>query len=392
MTSIFLSHSHADKPFVRKLASDLTENGVKVWLDEAEMLIGDSLIEKISAGLEETAFVGAILSENSVTSSWVKRELEIAINEEIDGKQRKVLPIVIENCDIPKFLAGKLYADFRDPDTYNQKLNMVLKSLGINVDVLSDKPFEPETILIPKGSFLMGSDRKIDDYADDDELPLHELYLGYYYLGRTTVTNSQFAEYVRQTNNIPKKWKDFGYDPEKGIKQSLLNHPAVWITWYEALDYCVWLSAMTGKKYKLPSEAEWEKGARGTSGRIYPWGDKYSPERARNCDKGEVEIDEIHVDVESYHIGGSPYGLLHMAGNVQEWTSSLWGANQTTSFPYPYSSSDGREYQLANSDIARVVRGGSFLHNMKGIRCAYRNGVKPNDPGAAIGFRIVKVV
>ncbi len=141
MTSIFLSHSHADKPFVRKLASDLANSGVKVWLDEAEILIGDSLIEKIGTGIETTAFVGAVLSTNSVGSRWVKKELEIALNEEIDGKRRKVLPILIEDCEIPNFLRGKLYADFRSPDSYYSEFNKLLKSLGISVE--SNKFFEP---------------------------------------------------------------------------------------------------------------------------------------------------------------------------------------------------------------------------------------------------------
>ena len=118
----------------------------------------------------------------------------------------------------------------------------------------------------------MGSDPTVDKFAEEDEQPQHELFLDYYYIGRTPVTNTQFAEYTRQTNNIPKKWKEFGFDPKVGIRAGRENYPAIWITWYEAVDYCAWLSAETGKKYKLPSEAEWEKGARGERGLIYPWG------------------------------------------------------------------------------------------------------------------------
>jgi formylglycine-generating enzyme required for sulfatase activity len=391
MTSIFLSHSHADKPFVRKLASDLINSGVKVWLDEAEILIGDSLIEKIGTGIEAAAFVGAVLSNTSVGSSWVKKELEIALNEEIDGKRRKVLPILIEDCEVPSFLRGKLYADFRNPDSYKYEFNKLLKSLGLPVDISANKSFEPVTVLIPKGTFLMGSDPAIDDLAEQDEQPQHELFLDYYYLGRTPVTNAQFAEYVRQTNNIPERWKGFDYNPKVGIRSGAQNRPAVWITWYEALDYCAWLSAETGKKYRLPSEAEWEKGARGTTGLIYPWGNTYSAEFARNAHAEFVGPDETSVDVESYHRGASPYGLLHMAGNVQEWTLSLWGDNPKTSFPYPYDPTDGREDLSANENIGRVVRGGSWKHQKQGVRCAYRNGNPPNIPGAYIGFRVAKV-
>jgi formylglycine-generating enzyme required for sulfatase activity len=391
MTSIFLSHSHADKPFVRKLASDLTHSGVKVWLDEAEILIGDSLIEKISTGIETTAFVGAVLSTNSAGSSWVKKELEIALNEEIDGKRRRVLPILIEDCEIPSFLKGKLYADFRNPDSYQYEFNKLLKSLGINIDLSAHKSFEPETILIPRGTFLMGSNPAVDALAEEDEQPQHKLFLDYYYLGRTPVTNGQFAEYVRQTNNIPERWKGYDYDPKVGIRAGAQNRPVVWISWYDAVNYCAWLSAETGKKYKLPSEAEWEKGARGTTGRIYPWGNSYSPEFARNCEDEFVDPHNTSVEVESYHRGASPYGLLHMAGNVQEWTLTLWGEGPKTSFPYPYDSTDGREDLAANENISRVVRGGSWRHQRQGIRCAYRNGNPPNIPGAYIGFRVAKV-
>lgn len=89
--------------------------------------------------------------------------------------------------------------------------------------------------------------------------------------------------------------------------------------------------------------------------------------------------------------GASPYGLLHMAGNVQEWTLSLWGEGPKTSFPYSYDATDGREDLSANENIGRVVRGGSWKHQLQGIRCAYRNGNPPNIPGAYVGFRVAKV-
>src|SRR5215831_14962296 len=129
MSSIFLSHNHADKPFVRRLAHDLQAAGVRVWLDEAEMMIGDSLIEKIRQGIDEMEYLGVILSQNSVKSEWVKREVDVAINEEIEGKRVKVLPLVIEDCDLPGFLKGKLYADFRVPKRYGEELAKVLGRL-----------------------------------------------------------------------------------------------------------------------------------------------------------------------------------------------------------------------------------------------------------------------
>lgn len=113
MTSIFLSHNSQDKYFVRKLKEDLKRDGVVVWFDEDEMKVGDSLIEKISEGISNMEYLGAILSKNSVESEWVKKEDAIAMTAEISGKRVKVLPVLLEECNIPVFLEDKIYADFR---------------------------------------------------------------------------------------------------------------------------------------------------------------------------------------------------------------------------------------------------------------------------------------
>lgn len=118
MSSIFLSHNHADKPFVRRLAQDLQTAGVRVWIDEAEIMIGDSLIEKIRQGIDEMEYVGVVLSQNSVESRWVQEELDIAMNQQIEGRRVKVLPLLLDDCELPGFLQGKLYADFQAPERY----------------------------------------------------------------------------------------------------------------------------------------------------------------------------------------------------------------------------------------------------------------------------------
>jgi hypothetical protein len=130
--SIFLSHTHADKPFVSRLARDLRALGARVWVDEAEIKLGDSLIKKIRDGIDETDFVGVVLSNNSVKSSWVEREVDIAMNQEIGGQRVKVLPLLIEDCPLPSFIPGKLYADFRKPDQYFGSLRLILDRLGIS--------------------------------------------------------------------------------------------------------------------------------------------------------------------------------------------------------------------------------------------------------------------
>ena len=105
MPSVFLSHSSKDKFFARKLAEGLTNRGVTVWIDEAELRIGDSLIDKISGAIQESDYVAAVLSHNSVSSNWVQKELQLAMTKEIGGKQVVVLPIMIDRCEIPPVLS-----------------------------------------------------------------------------------------------------------------------------------------------------------------------------------------------------------------------------------------------------------------------------------------------
>lgn len=129
MASIFLSHSHADKPFARRLAADLIRHGVRVWIDEAEIEVGDSLIAKIRAGLDEMDYVGAILSPDAVHSQWVQEELDVAMNQQIGARRVKVLPLVCRRCDIPGFLVGKLYLDMSTAEQYDANLPRLLRRL-----------------------------------------------------------------------------------------------------------------------------------------------------------------------------------------------------------------------------------------------------------------------
>jgi hypothetical protein len=161
MSSIFLSHNHADKPFVRRLAQDLQAAGVRVWLDEAEMNIGDSLIEKIREGIDQIEYLGVVLSQNSVESQWVKREVDLAMNQEIEGKRVRVLPLVIDDCELPGFLKGKLYANFRAPNQYTEELAKILRRLSntntLHRNLPMPQPDIPEFRLEVVRRFLSGA-------------------------------------------------------------------------------------------------------------------------------------------------------------------------------------------------------------------------------------------
>jgi formylglycine-generating enzyme required for sulfatase activity len=250
-------------------------------------------------------------------------------------------------------------------------------------------------ILIPAGEFLMGSDAQQDKAARDDEQPQHLLYLPEYYLAKTPVTNAQYRAFVMATGHEPPPgWasmrfrlfmRSIGHEeppwwtyrnPPGGEEE----HPAAGVTWYDARDYCHWLSEVTGRAYHLPSEAEWEKGARGTDGRIYPWGNRWDATRCHLWDHYHLAKT---TPVHAYPQGASPYGVLDMAGNVWEWTRNVWG------FRYLYRPTDGRESLDAPHDKPRVLRGGSFDGYAWDVRCAHRLPCYPCLRGDHIGFRVV---
>ena len=148
MASIFLSHNSKDKKFVRELANRLKNYGVKVWVDEAEIKIGDSLIKKIEQGIDEMEYIGVVLSPNSIDSEWVVKEVDMAMNMEIKGKRVKVLPLLYKQCNIPGFLIGKLYADFTSKKKFEDSFEKLLNTL--NVDKTDNRRISGKHCIIEK--------------------------------------------------------------------------------------------------------------------------------------------------------------------------------------------------------------------------------------------------
>ncbi|MBD9633623.1 toll/interleukin-1 receptor domain-containing protein [Pseudomonas sp. PDM19] len=138
---VFLSHNHHDKPFVRKLAADLEAHNVTCWLDEAEMKIGDSLIQKIREGIDNSDYFAVVVSPHSVIAPWVQNELDVAMSFQIGGKKIKVLPLVVAECELPGLLPGKLYGDFKDENQYEASFKKLLASMEIvyNANILNPK-------------------------------------------------------------------------------------------------------------------------------------------------------------------------------------------------------------------------------------------------------------
>lgn len=185
MKEIFLSHSWDDKPFVRKIAHGLETAGFRVWLDEAEIKVGDSLIGKITDAIDHADFVAAFLSTKSVTSSWVQKELEIAMTQEISGNNVKVLPILVEKCELPAFLINKLYADFTNPTNFESSFAHLVNALGGTArasvkrakDVLDILPHRKSVEVVGKQAMTLGSwvahETEEPQGVDRMELPLN---------------------------------------------------------------------------------------------------------------------------------------------------------------------------------------------------------------------------
>lgn len=281
--------------------------------------------------------------------------------------------------------------------------------------VIVRSPIDFDWVKIPAGEFIMGSTeaqveealiqaRKgsyIGTFKDSwitCELPQHTLFLPEYRIARVPVTVAQFQAFVDATDykttaeekgtaysyvNGKWDWVDGAYwrqpwGPGSSVNDKA-NHPVTCVSWDDAVAFCEWAEV------RLPTEAEWEKAARGTSGQLYPWGNE-KPDKTR-CNHGWNVKDTTPVGI--YSAGASPYGVLDMAGNVWEWISSRWGGTDWDSpqFGYPYDANDGRE-QMDVGD-SRIRHGGSWVTADVFVRCAYRYSLPQDFRFVDFGFRVV---
>jgi len=298
---------------------------------------------------------------------------------------------------------------------------------------------------VPAGPFTMGSPED-DETAWADERPVHTVTLLDFNISRYPITNAQYGAFLaaggyedevywtpegwawRQgaeadlspfddeetkktygdwLKNRPreKRGRPYWWDDSKWGKAT---RPVVGVTWYEAIAYCNWLgvqlvraewpfriwsdtqiaeSVLSGQdvNVRLPSEAEWEKAARGAAGLRWHWGSEWQEDRANTEEAHLGETSAVGV----FPAGASPYGVLDLVGNVWEWTRSRWGKQsiRKPDYSYPYRPDDGRE-DPSGTDL-RVVRGGSWDKFQRHARCAVRGGGVPDSFDSDIGFRVV---
>lgn len=252
----------------------------------------------------------------------------------------------------------------------------------------------PRFVEIPAGEFVMGAAD-----GDDDERPVRPVALDRFHIAMHQVTNAQYGEFVRNTGHrapdvrdlpsfvapaaeaafrelaSPYVWRGGDLPRDRGL------HPVTLVTHADAVAYCVWLGTRLGRAVRLPSEAEWERAARGgADGRRYPWGDQVDPSRSNFLPDSALKRMRGTRPVGTFPANG--FGLHDMAGNVWEWVAD-WYAHDA------YRTAGDGNPGGPTSGAMRVLRGGSWVtHDVLQLRCAYRHKVPPDTYAYSIGFRV----
>ena len=222
-------------------------------------------------------------------------------------------------------------------------------------------------VLIPVGEFTMGSDK-----GDDDEQPIHKVFLDSFYLDKFEVTNGRFAKFVEAIQSEP----PWGFaDKETPVLRP--DQPVRWVNWMDAIGYCLWV----GKR--LPTEAEWEKAARGTDGRAYPWGN--DPPTPAHAVFGLKEGSDTVSAIGNRDKGKSPYGVHDLAGNLYEWTTDWYDEEF-------YSKNPAINPRGPAEGTAKVQRGGSYINGAYRLRSSFRTKGDPTEHDPNVGFRCAQDV
>lgn len=227
------------------------------------------------------------------------------------------------------------------------------------------KPADAPMALVPAGEFTMGSTMSAD------EQPVHRVYLDAFYMDKYHVTVGQYAKYLEATDmEAPPEW-DIMNQPHHQ------KRPVVNVSWFDAATYCKW----AGKR--LPTEAEWEKAARGTDGRLYPWGNEPPTRLHANFGKKQWANHMALVPVGMFEMGKSPYGIYDMAGNAWEWVNDWYDHDY-------YQKSPAKNPQGPAKGKSKVVRGGNWLYIQEFLRSSFRFNAEPSGRQFGYGFRCAK--
>jgi formylglycine-generating enzyme required for sulfatase activity len=395
---IFLSYSRRNLAAMRTVEAVLRGAGLSVWTDEGLEAGTPSWTGAIEEAVGQAQAMVVLLSPAAKASVWVENEVALA-----QRKKKRIYPLLVDGDEDSAVLFRLISVHWVDGRQGLQAaVGQVLTQMGRvrkgggaavapapsagdeELAALARRVKETareaarlrasrdplgaleqhglEWVTVPAGEFMMGSN------GSNDEKPIHRVHLSAYQIARHPVTNAQYELFVKATSYAaPKHWKN-GEIPAGKEK-----HPVVYVTWQNAQAFCVWAGV------RLPTEAEWEKAARGTDERKYPWGNE--PPTVDLCNFNGNVGDTTPVGL--YPKGASPYDALDMAGNVWEWVNDWYDSDY-----YSVSPRDNPQGPAAGS--SRVLRGGSWGNNGYDVRSAYRFSNLPDYWFSLSGFRCVR--
>jgi len=433
---------------IKKYSGILTERGIKeigfIHLTFEEYLAGREIIfqgqldkhkslEIIKRHLFDplwneviqlaVGYTGIIAKEENAAALMINGIVDVETNQVNLGKNI----IIAANClrDIGKEGVGikcwnnvknhitKLVGSEEASEPTRWQAGELLNFLG-DTRLESDESLVPHMIDVKGGKFIMGTEetaiaeyveeiKKVDppigqEWVTDywiktllSESPQHDNEVESFRVSKFQITNSQYKLFIDDNPDVEVPYDTtelaqiFNWSKDtRSFPRKLGNHPVVLINWLQAHKYCNWLTKKTGRKFRLPTEAEWEYAARGSKGIIYPWGDDWMLNHANTLENGGKST----VSVGCYPKGKSVHGLWDITGQVWEWTSTAWGKSwQDESFKYPYVFDQREVFDLQNE---RIVRGGAWDDVSIFARCASRGPNKVDFKSHYIGFRIVE--
>ena len=387
---IFLSYASQDREPAQAIYLALRDQGHKVFFDRTDLPAGEEFHNRIRAAIEDSQLFLFLISPNAIDAgSYTLTELDIAEKASV-----RRLPVALGKLDVGQLPAALKAVTFLESDgnlpaavaaevhriaavRRRRRLKYVCAAAAIlaicgalfyaingqskNAVVGTDGA---PAVLIPSGVFIMG---------DGEEAPRREIFVDAFYLDKYEVTVARYAAFSKASGNVklPEEWDTV--DLTNGAEL-----PVVGVDWQDAQSYCQW----SGRR--LPTEAEWEKAARGNDERKFPWGnDPPSDERARFLKAYENPVYKDGVaPVGSHPKGTSPFGIDDLSGNVWEWVADWFGE----SFPR----ADVRNPKGPNSGSARVLRGGGWYDPPERVTATKRMHAPPQHRDDSIGFRCAR--
>ncbi len=433
---IFLAHASEDKPAVLALYNRLKQAGYKPWLDKKDLIPGQIWRDEIPKAIKASQIFLACLSGKSANKQgYIQRELRIALDtlgEMLPGTIF-FIPMRLEECEIPDLRLAEVGLNLRDihrldyweedgfeqleraithqfnpePEEPKQLLSVFnFQIVGVNAkgeqikkESKQSQYFSEdlgngitlEMLAIPGGTFLMGSPQDEKD-SFGDERPQHEVNVPPFFIGKYPITQEQWRAIASRT--------DLKVDPSAPLRVNLDLNPAYFkdrpdsdrrpveqVNWYDAIEFCARLSKLTGREYRLPSEAEWEYACRAGTTTPFYFGETITGELA-NYRASETYAGEAKGEYreETTPVGQFPpnaFGLYDMHGNVWEWCADTWHVN------YDGAPTDGSAWIKNGDDNRSPLRGGSWYYFPNKCRSAYRFNYYRRGIGNNNGFRVV---